>query len=360
MKPFVLGLVNWSKKQYNCGTILGKTIELGYSLLSNSFVQSFINLVFATIAGLFFFVNKAESDVDAANGRIINWRFLVPCIICYFVFSFIFYCCQVNVEEKGKETLAAKNTLSFLKNNIRIIRKHETDLNGRTADIELNDLYNVLCDDTSFFDACDDFCESLHLLLNEVTLTNRPGFKVQIFIRNITEEKDSYRMVGYAPKNGQRPETYQVDHDLKEYKNCLGNIDDYSFAELCQKSQKAKVPCHAWPFLSEHNDNLIIFGAKEVADAYYKPHKKKPTSLHIAIPVVSVNTTVLTVLQITSRKENSFGNSKDDTEAYLDKLTVDFLNAYEEMIALYQSIICNQDNFCKSLERASENSTKQE
>lgn len=90
---------------------------------------------------------------------------------------------------------------------------------------------------------CSRSCKGILDTLNTAFPARKPGFKVEIFVRNIDENSDTYQMVAYAPENGLSPESYLKVFDLTDFRTKCEkattdiNYSDGSFYKVAKKPE---------------------------------------------------------------------------------------------------------------------------
>lgn len=326
---------------------LERLILVVFTILSDNVVQS----IFHATAGVLFGVLATENSIS--EGQIvakINWIFLVPAIIGYLLVLFAFFICNKYNKMKVVNENARSMSLSHLMDSVYSITRCEVSLNEETFSKSIEQIADVYNGDHNFYAECSRSCKGILDTLNTAFPARKAGFKVEIFVRNIDENSDTYQMVAYAPENGLSPESYLKAFDLMDFRTkCEQATTDinYSDGSFYKVAKKAGVPCHAYPFLSARYDTICLHG-REVKDYYVDFHKQNPTKLHIAFPCIVVDKHVLAVIQITCKRENALGYSANLTQ-HIEELRDTCIAPYAASLALYQAIIRNRDNICAAV-----------
>ena len=326
-----------------------RAIEWAYAICSDSVFQSLTHAVAALILGLYATRAKADADGNQIITRT-NWPFLIGFIIVYGVILILFYLCNTYRKSRVKSLTANDNMLHSIGEYVREISDHEVELNVQTYDSSISEITHIYEQDRSFYDVCFDVCKNILSTLNTIA-GSRNQFKVGIFVRNISEDSDTYQMVAFAPKDGPQPEMYAKPFDLVDFRKTLGEDINYYDSDFQELTQGLGIPCHAWPFLSHRYDSTCLYGADEVRQHYVNYHKKKPTKLHIAIPCIIVHNTVLAAIQITSKKEDALG-SQAETEQHIDELYQQYIAVHAANLTMYHAVVKNRENVCRAVSDA--------
>lgn len=295
-------IINWAVKQVRRKTKLGRMLSLCYFILANVYFQGAIHLFASCVLGAF-----------AYKGQDVNWHFLIPFVLIYLLFIFLFSAC--NIHRKSRNNLLRQYEYAYPKITEFLLTEYREELELYKTGINLSfdDFWQKYKNFNLLDESClRKVCEAVNYIMRQESGSK---YRVAIFLRTNIDQTDQYAMKVCSPI-APPPEAENKTFKLADFKGL----------------QKKKIPAHARPFLNQRCEPIILIGEKEIRKAYQDFHEAHPTKLHIGIPI-AVNGMVVMALQITSHDE--YKGTENNIRDLIDNVLSIFV-AYLTMAYMHQ------------------------
>lgn len=265
----VMKLATWAKRLETRGIWLGKLLRLTYEVCVSAAFQSALHIIASCLLGAF-----------AYKDSVLNWDFLFPFFIIYFLFIAVFGIS--NQHRRAENNITRSYEKSFHQINQTLQTQYHSNLTqcNELLCTSRGEARRYLADSDDFDSVCFQICSDVECLLHQIC--KQSSFRVMTFLRTPEGHRDAYHINSYSP--------------MTPVPEAMGK--HFYFDSFVPNG---KNPVHAEPFLNARFDP-VVYNAEEIQKRFVDIHAARPTKLYIGIPC-DINGKVVLTLQITAYDE---------------------------------------------------------